>query len=477
VSGLAGSFIGLTYQTNNFLGLGETLTLSGQIGTIQRVATFGFTEPYLFDRPIATGFTVSTSRYTFNQSQQTSLLLGQKVQLNPNIEQNYNQNTTGFTVFASYPLRRFSFARLGLTYGYSDTSIQSFSTSSTQLFEVLQFQSVAGPSALSGIHSSKLVPSISYNTVDNPVNPTHGKSLFYSLGFEGLGGNVKAVTNVVEAKYFRPINHKRNVLAFHFAGAFAAGYGGLEVPPYERLYLGGENDLRGFDIRTISPIAFIPVVNNVSKTYMNPTVLGLSGLPTSMSTPPIPELTYLITFPGGDTSGVFNAEYRIPIVGPVSASLFTDVGAVGVLLPDQLQLNSTGVTNITTVFPNLPSGFPLSNRLQIQPGTNFKPRASAGIEFVVQLPIINAPFRIYWAYNFDRLEQQIIAHQGTFQSGSICNVENVVNGTTGDCTTPNPSSLFNLQVVPQLVSDVSNPQRVNFFEPKSTFRFTVSRTF
>ena len=28
VSGLAGGFIGLTYQTNNFLGLGETLTLS-----------------------------------------------------------------------------------------------------------------------------------------------------------------------------------------------------------------------------------------------------------------------------------------------------------------------------------------------------------------------------------------------------------------------------------------------------------------
>ena len=29
VSGIAGSFIGLSYQTNNFLGLGETLTLPG----------------------------------------------------------------------------------------------------------------------------------------------------------------------------------------------------------------------------------------------------------------------------------------------------------------------------------------------------------------------------------------------------------------------------------------------------------------
>ncbi len=59
VSGLAGNFVGLGYQTNNFLGLGETLTLSGQIGNIQKTAVFGFTEPYLFDRPMASGFTIS----------------------------------------------------------------------------------------------------------------------------------------------------------------------------------------------------------------------------------------------------------------------------------------------------------------------------------------------------------------------------------------------------------------------------------
>ena len=57
VSGLAGSFIGLTYQTNNFLGLGETLTFSAQFGDLQRSFVFGFTEPYLFDRPISSGFT------------------------------------------------------------------------------------------------------------------------------------------------------------------------------------------------------------------------------------------------------------------------------------------------------------------------------------------------------------------------------------------------------------------------------------
>jgi outer membrane protein insertion porin family len=461
VSGLSGSFIGLSYQTNNFLGLGETLTLSGNIGTIQRTVLFGFTEPYLFDRPISTGFTVSSSRFTFNQAQQESILLGQKVQIAPNIEQDYNNNTTGFTLFASYPLRKFSFTRLGLTYGFSDTSIQSFSTASTDLFEALQFQSLAGPSALSGIHSSRIVPTLSYNTVNNPMNPTRGKSLFYSFSFEGgpLGGNVKALTNVMEAKYFRPIYHNRNVLAFHFVASFATGYGGRELPPYDRLFLGGETDLRGFDIRTVTPIVFIPVASSTTLTYSDPTHLDISGNPLSRGVT-IPALTYQIAFPGGDTSGVFNGEYRIPIAGPVSTSLFADIGTVGILEKSQLQLNDVGFSNLTAQFP----GVPINKILQIQPGTNFKPRGSVGIEFVVQLPIINAPFRLYWAYNVLRLDQQIIA------PASIFTVPDNIKLSL-------PPGVYQSQFVPQINNLLINPQRINFFEPASTFRFAVSRTF
>jgi outer membrane protein insertion porin family len=461
VSGLSGSFIGLSYQTNNFLGLGETLTLSGQFGDIQKSALFGFTEPYLFDRPIATGFTVSYSSFNFNQSQQQSILFGQKIQINPNVEQDYTQNTTGGTIFASYPLRKFSFARLGLSYGYSRTDITAYSAASTNLFEILNFQSLAGPSALTGIVSSYLNPTLTYNTVNNPMNPTTGKSLFYSFKVEGLGGNVKAMTNVVEAKYFHPIYHKRNVLAFHFVGAFATGYGGRVAPPFERLFLGGEQDLRGFDIRTVTPIAFIPLATTTSFAYLDPTHLDIAGNATVRATPAIPVLTFQPTFPGGDTSGVFNAEYRIPIVGPVTAAAFLDAGAVGILRKDQLQLNESGLSGITSFFPSF-----TSNALLIQPGTNFKPRASAGIEFVVQLPIINAPFRLYWAYNFDRLEQQIAAPFTTFQSIDYQSLRQSVG-----------PSLWDSQVLPQLRNYQVNTQRINFFEPLSTFRFTVSRTF
>ena len=98
VSGIAGTFVSLSYQTNNFLGLGETLTISGQLGNLQQGATFGFTEPYLFDRPISTGFTVFYSKFNYNQAKQEGLLLGQQVAIDPALQQNYTTDSHGFTM-------------------------------------------------------------------------------------------------------------------------------------------------------------------------------------------------------------------------------------------------------------------------------------------------------------------------------------------------------------------------------------------
>ena len=61
VSGIAGSFVGLNYSTNNFLGLGETLSHQLAAGHPACAAVnLGFTEPYFLDRPLQLGFQVST---------------------------------------------------------------------------------------------------------------------------------------------------------------------------------------------------------------------------------------------------------------------------------------------------------------------------------------------------------------------------------------------------------------------------------
>src|SRR5258708_39068950 len=44
-----------------------------------------------------------------------------------------------------------------------------------------------------------------------------------------------------------------------------------------------------------------------------------------------------------------------------------------------------------------------SNQLQVLSSTNWKPRVSTGLELQMFLPVVNAPFRIYWAYNPLRL--------------------------------------------------------------------------
>lgn len=464
VSGLAGSFIGLTYQTNNFLGLGETLTFSAQFGSLQRTFMFGFTEPYLFDRPISTGFTVFSSRYQFNQAQQEALLLQQSVSINPQYVQNYVQNSDGFTIFAQYPLRKLSFARFGLNYGLTHTNIKSFNAASTLLFESLKFSSLTGPSALEGIVSSTITPSISYNTVNNPINPTTGKSLFYSLGVSGLGGNVNTITNVFEVKYFHPLNKHRNVLGLHFSAAHTTGFAGKEVPPFSRFYMGGETDIRGYDIRAISPVTFIPQQTAQTITYHDPTSGG------TLRSFTVPVLTYVATLPGGDLQTYGNIEYRIPIVGNiVGSSLFVDAGTDGILRRSALQLNPSGFSNLITNFPTAQQNAGLSPNLPIAPGTNFRMRYSTGIEFVVQIPIIQAPFRIYYAYNLHRLYQALVPQQPFIEPSEKTFLQNSFNAID--------PTIYPQQILPQLNFIQNNPGRLNYFEPLTTFRFTVSRTF
>lgn len=466
VSGLAGSFIGLTYQTNNFLGLGETLTFSAQFGSLTRSFMFGFTEPYLFDRPISTGFTIFSTRYKFDQAKQEALILQQSVSINPQYVQNYTQNSTGFTVFAQYPLRRLSFARVGLNYGLTRTNIKSFNQASTLLFESLQFRSLTGPSALNGIVSSSITPSISYNTVNHPINPTGGKSFYYSIGFSGLGGNVKTITNVFDMKYFHPINKRRNVLGYHFSIAHTTGYAGQEVPPFSRFYMGGESDIRGFDIRAISPVTFIPEATSQIISYRDPSSGG------ALRSFTVPVLAYVATLPGGDLQGYGNVEYRIPIVSSiVTAGVFLDAGTDGVLKRSALQLNSAGFDNLIKpgLFPNAPTLDNLTRQLPLAPGTNFRLRSSAGIEFVVQLPIIQAPFRIYYAYNVHRLHQELVAKRPYIEPAEKAFLQNAFNGID--------PTIYPLQIEPQLNFIQNNPGRLNYFEPLTTFRFTVSRTF
>ncbi len=454
VSGISGSFIGFSYATNNFLGLGETLSLSSQLGTRLRQVQFGFTEPYLFDKPIQSGFTLYTNRFNYNQGREASILSGQNLiplfnALGQNNLLNYVSNGYGGTVFVSYALKR-SFARVGLTYGYDISNIKTLSTSATDYFQFLDFQGVGGPNSLSGIRTSKVVPSYTYNSVNHPITPTGGKSIFFSIAYAGVGGNVNTVEPTLDVKYFRSGFKKGHVIGMHLLGRFLTGYGGKVAPPFARYYTGGENDIRGFDIWGISPIAFLPssaqvnVYNNDGTQRVQKQIVNgvTSFVPVTMQIP-----TYQFAYPGGDTNVVTNFEYRIPIFGPVVLAAFADAGVDKLTLPSQLKLNPGRVDQLNAEFPQ--ANF--NGRAYIAPGTQ-KLRASTGLELQVLMPVVNAPFRLYWAYNPSLfrgyIQPPIAAHRDDF---------------------PNAATYLNA------LSSIGQP--LPLFERHSTFRFSIGRTF
>jgi outer membrane protein insertion porin family len=456
VSGIAGSFVGFAYSTNNFLGLGETLSISTQMGDRLRDVSFGFTEPYFLDKPIQVGFTVYMQRFNYDQGREVSLLSGRNLipyyeSLGKDNLMNYVSNGHGFTVFASYPLRR-SFARVGLSYGWDKSKYTTLSTASKQYFEYINFQGLGGPNALSGITTSRVIPSYTYNTVDHPITPSRGRSLFISTSFAGsiLGGNVNMIEPTVDAKWFRAGFKKGHVIGVHGLGRFLTGYGGKLAPPFNRFYMGGENDVRGFEIWGISPIAYVPseatvnVLNDDGSARLQKVITnGVEGYASVLQTIPI----YQLIFPGGDTQLVGNFEYRIPIFGPVTLAAFFDGGVNRISRMSQLTMNSSRVSELNGLFPQ--AGF--SGTAVLEPKTQ-KVRTSTGLELQVMMPVVNAPFRLYWAYNptivRTWLQQPVVVDRSFFPNETTFNSAVALYGT------PRP-----------------------FYEKRRTFRFTISRTF
>ena len=98
--------------------------------------------------------------------------------------------------------------------------------------------------------------------------------------------------------------------------------------------------------------------------------------------------------PGGDTRLVANFEYRIPIFGPVTLAAFFDAGMNRLVNSNQLDINPERIAQLNAEFPE--ASFP--DKAVVAPGTQ-KIRASTGLELQVLMPVVNAPFRVYFAYN------------------------------------------------------------------------------
>jgi outer membrane protein insertion porin family len=188
----------------------------------------------------------------------------------------------------------------------------------------------------------------------------------------------------------------------------------------------------------------------------------------------IPLPIYRLVSIGGDTSIVGNLEYRIPIVNQVTFAFFTDFGMTFDLQQGQLRQSPAGQSLISSAAygcPTLVNGacfggqsvsFP--NLLKTVPGTNYVPRMSNGAELQVILPIVNAPFRIFYAYNSLRLFKDIPQQLAVPNSGP--------NNTFQSFFPTSGAGQFSYQEALQFYG-----ANYTLREPRKTLRLTVSTTF
>jgi len=372
VSGISGSFLGLNYQTNNFLGRGESLEFAVTGGTRTTDFVVSFTEPYLLDSRWSMGVSIFNQRFrfdTFSAFGLTSLVDGKPTEL-------FTRRTTGTTVTLNRPLGM-SFWRFGGSYSYQRISVGRIAEGFEPfaLGQLVGFAPGGDPeAALKGIIRSEVTPTLSYNSTNHYFSPTRGSSVNLSVAIAGgfLGGDFSMIRPAIEYRRFFPdrwFSGRRNTFGFRFLGEYVKAYGNSTVPFFDRFFIGGETTIRGFDIRSISPLAVssTPALDSRSQAIIDLN----SGLA---------RIDRNIISIGGDTLGIFNGEYRIPIAGPLSVAAFYDVGISRVSNPNSL------------------SGFGTSS-VEVVRSTNNVVRGSTGVEVQFLLPVVSAPFRLIFAYN------------------------------------------------------------------------------
>lgn len=276
MSGIDGLFVNASYATSNFLGQGETLEVAIQTGTRTNNYQFGITEPYLFDRPISGGIALF--------SRKTDYLMSTD-------EVGYSEVRTGISVTGGYPIGRFTRFFSGYAYEVIDTAVDDAWLNSSGSGNAGDL--VFNPFLDEGRHiESRITPSLVHNTVDNPITPRRGMRATGSFEVAGglLGGTTDYIRPNAELILYIPHTRRTAIGLRGEIGWVKPFAGTTELPYYRRFFLGGENQIRGVNIRTVGPL------DSQHRAL------------------------------GGNKFVLFNAEYYFDIFGPVRLLAFHDAG-------------------------------------------------------------------------------------------------------------------------------------------------------
>jgi outer membrane protein insertion porin family len=281
-SGIDGGFLATSYQTRNFLGRGDVLSINGQVGAIASRYQINFTEPYLMGKPVTAGFSLfrrDTDYVGFSTSGSGgSVTLGRRLRTFHNLSLTFLRETTDYN------------PRAGFT-----------STSTT----------------------TSLRPVYTFDTRNNFYRPSRGVQFFLSAEYAGavLGGENSFIKPQAEMQYFIP-TMKNHFIGLHFEVGYVRALQDDLLQTYERYFLGGERSLRNYGTRSVGPTGFLctfgePVAVQRLRDCP-PCPFGLCHTRT--------DLGFFTSVVGGTRKALVNFEYVIPLSQPVDFVIYADAG-------------------------------------------------------------------------------------------------------------------------------------------------------
>jgi outer membrane protein insertion porin family len=247
----------------NFTGGGQKFRTRVQFGTQRKDVVVSLTEPYFLDRRLSLGGEVYYREADFLSSL-------------------YAQRNYGFSIDARKAIGAFMAASL------------QYRLETSELFNVSNAASNAIILEEGSVVKSQVTTSFTFDTRDNPFLSRRGQRVQLTPFVAGgpLGGDTQIYGVDLEARqYFHLPKDTILVLSGEVATVDTWGNGD-RVRIFDRLFLGGSNDLRGFDFRDVSP-------------------RDINGEPL-----------------GGQSKAQFTIEYTVPIIEKARAAIFYDTGFV-----------------------------------------------------------------------------------------------------------------------------------------------------
>jgi outer membrane protein insertion porin family len=246
-----------------FQGAGEKARLKVQVGQLSNEVILSFEEPWLFQKELGLGFSLYRESSSYLSSYYQEIRIGGEVYLRKHL----------FEYFEG---------KLSLT----DEEIEITDVDPSSSAQILSLQGKS--------RTVKVGFELLRDVRDRIINTTRGSRIQLDASAAGgaLGGTNNYYSFEARGSEFIPVfRTQTQVLSLVARGGVIEQYGkSTDVPWYDKFFLGGPDDLRGFEERDVGP----KDVNDV----------------------PL----------GGKSYGMFTAEYSLDVVKPVRFAFFYDAG-------------------------------------------------------------------------------------------------------------------------------------------------------